>query len=40
VKTWWSLRRALFAVGFRGYLEATEPIADLPSLSELVPGKK
>jgi hypothetical protein len=31
---------ALFAVGFRGYLKATEPIADLPSLSELIPGKK
>jgi hypothetical protein len=40
VKTWWSLRRAMFAAGFRSYMEGTEPVADLPPLSELVPGKK
>src|SRR5713101_5105589 len=40
VKTWWSLRRGMFAAGFRSYIEATEPVADLPPLSELVPGKK
>jgi len=40
MKTWWSLRRTMFAAGFRSYIEATEPIADLPPLSELIPGKK
>ena len=40
VKTRWSLRRTMFAAGFRSYIEVTEPIADLPPLSELIPGKK
>ena len=39
VKTWWSLRRGMFAVGFRDYLEATEPIAEAIPLTELIRGK-
>jgi hypothetical protein len=40
VKTWWSLRRAMFAAGFCSYLEATEPISDLPSVTQLIRGKQ
>ena len=39
VKTWWSMRRAMFAAGFRAYIESTTPVADLPPLSELIRGK-
>jgi len=39
VKIWWSLRRGMFAVGFRDYLEGTEPIAEAVPLSELIRGK-
>jgi hypothetical protein len=39
VKTWWSLRRGMFASGFREYLEATEPIAAAVPLTELIRGK-
>ena len=39
VKTWWSLRRGMFAAGFRAYLEATEPIAEAVPLTELIRGK-
>lgn len=39
VKTWWSLRRTMFAAGFRSYLKATKPISDLSPLSELIRGK-
>ncbi|HWY50615.1 MAG TPA: hypothetical protein VNW72_03955 [Chthoniobacterales bacterium] len=39
VKTWWSLRRGMFAAGFRDYLEATEPIAEAVPLSEVIRGK-
>jgi hypothetical protein len=39
VKTWWSLRRGMFAAGFRDYLEATEPIAEAVPLTELIRGK-
>jgi hypothetical protein len=39
VKTWWSLRRGMFAAGFREYLEATEPIAEAVPLTELIRGK-
>jgi hypothetical protein len=38
VKTWWSMRRAAFAPGFRGYLEATQPIADMTPLGQLISG--
>lgn len=40
VKTWWSLRRGMFAAGFRDYLETTEPVADLAPLSQLIAGKR
>jgi hypothetical protein len=36
VKTWWLMRRAAFAAGFRDYLESSEPIKDLPPISELI----
>ena len=39
VKVWWSLRRGMFAAGFRDYIEATEPIAEAVPLTELVRGK-
>ena len=39
VKTWWSLRRGMFAAGFREYLESSEPVKDLPPISELIRGK-
>jgi len=39
VETWWSLRRGMFAAGFRDYLEATEPIAEAVPLTELFRGK-
>ena len=39
VKSWWLMRRAAFAPGFRDYLEATEPIRDMPPLSDLIRGK-
>ena len=39
VKIWWSLRRGMFAAGFRAYLEGTEPIAEAVPLSELIRGK-
>ena len=40
VKTWWQLRRATFAAGFREYVETSEPIENLPPLSEVVRGKQ
>ena len=39
VKAWWSLRRGMFAAGFRDYLETTEPIAEAVPLTELIQGK-
>lgn len=39
VKSWWSNRGALFAAGFRNYLEATEPLSGIRPLSELIRGK-
>ena len=39
VKTWWSLRRGMFAAGFRDYLESSDPVKDLPPISELMRGK-
>ena len=40
VKTWWSLRRAMFAAGFRSYIEATEPVSDVKPLSQLIPANR
>jgi len=39
VKTWWQLRRAAFAHGFRNYLESSQPIAEMTPLSEIIRGK-
>jgi hypothetical protein len=39
VKTWWSLRRAMFAAGFRDYLESTEPILEAVPLAQVIRGK-
>ena len=39
VKIWWPLRRTMCAAGFRDYLEKTEPVKDLPPISELIRGK-
>jgi hypothetical protein len=38
-KTWWSMRRSAFALGFRDYIEATEPMSDMTSLNQLIRGK-
>lgn len=38
VQTWWQLRRAAFAAGFRDYLESSEPVKDLPPISILIRG--
>lgn len=39
VQTWWQLRRGAFAHGFRDYVEATQPIAEMAPLSEIIRGK-
>ncbi len=39
VKSWWLMRRAAFAPGFRDYLEATEPVGEMTKLWELIQGK-
>ena len=39
VKSWWQLRRAAFAHGFRDYIEATQPIAEMVPLSEMIRAK-
>jgi hypothetical protein len=39
VKTLWSLRRGMFASGFRDYIETTEPIGDITPLDQLIRGK-
>jgi hypothetical protein len=39
-KARWSLRRGMFAAGFRAYLEATEPIAEAVPLTELIRGNR
>jgi hypothetical protein len=39
VKSWWSLRRAMFAAGFREYLASSDPVKDLPPISQLMHGK-
>jgi len=40
IKSWWLMRRAAFAPGFRDYLEATEPISDMTPLGQLIQGKR
>jgi len=39
VKTWWTMRRAAFAEGFRNYLEKRQPVEDLPPISQLIRGE-
>jgi hypothetical protein len=39
VKTWWSMRRAAFAPGFRNYLESSKPVEDPPPISRLIRGE-
>jgi hypothetical protein len=40
VKAWWQLRRAAFAAGFRDYVESSEPINELPSVTQLIRGNR
>lgn len=39
VQSWWQLRRAAFAPGFRDYIENSQPIADMVPLSDVIRGK-
>jgi hypothetical protein len=39
VQVWWSDRRAMFAAGFRKYIEATQPVSGVSPLSQLIRGK-
>ena len=39
VQVWWAGRRGMFAVGFRNYVEATQPISGVTPLSQLIRGK-
>lgn len=39
VKSWWQLRRAAFAPGFRDYIESSQPIAEMVPLSDVIRGK-
>jgi hypothetical protein len=40
VKTWWPMRRAAFAAGFRDYIETSQPIKDLPPIDQLIRGER
>ena len=40
VKTWWAMRRAAFAVGFRDYVENSEPISELPPVGQIIRGER
>jgi hypothetical protein len=39
VRSWWLMRRAAFAPGFRDYLESTEPMPNMVPLSSVIRGK-
>ena len=39
VQVWWSDRKAMFAAGFRKYIEATQPVSGVTPLSQLIRGK-
>jgi hypothetical protein len=39
VKSWWAMRRVAFAVGFRRYLESTEPMPEMVPLTRVIRGK-
>ena len=38
LQTWWKMRKNAFAQGFRDYLESTEPVPGMSSLSEVARG--
>jgi hypothetical protein len=38
VKSWWSMRRAAFAPGFRDYVEKSQALDELPSVTQLIRG--
>ena len=40
VKVWWPMRSAAFAEGFRRYIETSEPITGIASISQVVHGKE
>lgn len=39
IKRWWSMRHPVFSIGFRDYLESTEPVRNMPPLIEVIRGK-
>lgn len=39
VKTWWEMRKAAFAPGFRDYIGASQAIRELPPLDQLIRGQ-
>lgn len=39
VKAWWPMRRAAFAIGFRDYIENSQPIREIASVNELIRGQ-
>jgi hypothetical protein len=39
VQSWWQLRRAAFAPGFRDYIESSQPMAEMVPLSDVIRGK-
>jgi hypothetical protein len=39
IKAWWTDRQYLFSAGFRRYLEASQPISEVSSLSQLIRNK-
>lgn len=39
VKTWWTMRRAAFAAGFRDYVEKSQPVVDLLPIGQLIRGE-
>jgi hypothetical protein len=40
VKTWWPMRRMTFAPGFRSYIESSQPVEDVPPISEIISGPR
>jgi hypothetical protein len=39
VQVWWADRKAMFAAGFRNYVEGTKPVSGVSPLSQLIRGK-
>ena len=39
VQVWWADRKAMFAAGFRNYVEGTKPVSGVSPLSQLIQGK-